>query len=57
MTFLMIDFVNLKIKSVQYFECTHKVKGCVFICIHRCEHSCVYEDICLYYIFKKVERI
>jgi hypothetical protein len=57
MTFLMTDLVNLKIKSVQYFERTHKVKGCVFICIYRCERSCVYEDICLYYIFKKVERI
>jgi hypothetical protein len=27
--FLVINFVNLKIKSVQSFGCSHKIKACV----------------------------
>jgi hypothetical protein len=30
-TLLVIDFVNLKIKSTQYFGVAHKVRGCVYL--------------------------
>jgi hypothetical protein len=39
-TFLLTDFMNLNIKSAQYFGCAHKI-GCVYIylydtCINIC---------------------
>jgi hypothetical protein len=44
-TFLMINFVNLKIKPTQSFERVHKDMMC--ICIHRGECSYIYEYLCL----------
>jgi hypothetical protein len=46
--FLVIDFVNLNIKSVQSFikvECA---------CVHKGECSYVYKDLCLYCVSKKI---
>jgi hypothetical protein len=45
----MIDFVNLKIKSVQSFRCAHKNR----IYVHRYECSYMYEYLYLYCISKK----
>jgi hypothetical protein len=47
-TLFMTDFINLKIKSTQSFECTHKSKVCVHV-VHRGECSYVYE----YCVYKK----
>jgi hypothetical protein len=30
--FLMTDFMNLKIKPVQSFECVHRSRVCVCVC-------------------------
>jgi ferredoxin-like protein FixX len=43
--FLMIDFVNLKIKSAQCFECAHKS----VICVHKGKYSYVYEYLFVLY--------
>jgi hypothetical protein len=32
-TFLVTDFINLKIKSAQFFRCAHKNRMCVHIFI------------------------
>jgi hypothetical protein len=45
-TFLMIDFVNLKIKSVQSFRDTHKDKVCVCVFIRVDAHMCMSIYIC-----------
>jgi hypothetical protein len=50
--FLVIDFVNFKIKSVQSFRCAHRDRICV--CIYKGECLYVYEYLCLYCVFKKV---
>jgi hypothetical protein len=34
------DFVNLKIKSAQSFECDHKSR--MYICVYRDEYSYIY---------------
>jgi hypothetical protein len=52
MAFLMTDFVNLKIKSVQYFERTHKVKGCVYIFIDVSVHVCMMIYVCTIFLKK-----
>jgi hypothetical protein len=43
--FLIIDFVNLKIKSAQCFGCAHKG----VICIHKGKYSYVYEYLFILY--------
>jgi hypothetical protein len=48
---LVIDFVNLKIKSAQSFEGAHKDR--IYVCVHTSEYSYVYDDLCLYCISKK----
>jgi hypothetical protein len=49
-TLLVADFVNLKIKSTQYFECAHRDKLCVSIFI-RAAHT--YINICVSTVLKK----
>jgi hypothetical protein len=51
--FLVIDFVNLKIKSVQFFRSAHRYRLYICTCVHRSECSYVYKYLRLYYIFKK----
>jgi hypothetical protein len=53
-TFLVTDFVNLKIKSTQSFWGAHRV-GCVYV--HRGECSYVYEYLRLYGVSKKGRKI
>jgi hypothetical protein len=50
-TFLMIDFVNLKIKSAQSFKCDHRDKLYAHIVIRISVH--IYISICIYIIFLK----
>jgi hypothetical protein len=38
-TILVSDFVNLKIKSAQYFRCAHKNRMCVHIFIEVSAHT------------------
>jgi hypothetical protein len=45
--FLMTDFVNLKIKPAQYFECAHRVMMCMFIWVNA--HT--YINIYIYTVF------
>jgi hypothetical protein len=53
--FLMIDFVNLKIKSVQSFRDAHR--GRMSVCVHKGGRLYVKEYLCLYCIFKKKKLI
>jgi hypothetical protein len=48
----MTDFVNLKIKSVQSFECAYRNIMCVRVFIGG-ECSYVYEYLRLYFVSKK----
>jgi hypothetical protein len=50
-TLLMIDFVNLMIKSAQSFGCTYRGRVCVYIYMGDCSY--VYEYMRLYCISKK----
>jgi hypothetical protein len=43
-SFLVTDFMNLKIKLAQSFKSTHRDKICMFI--YRSEYSSVYEYLC-----------
>jgi hypothetical protein len=47
----MIDFVNLKIKSAQYFEGIHRSRMYVYIFIAVSGH--MYISICIYTVFLK----
>jgi hypothetical protein len=50
-TLLVTDFMNIKIKSTQYFRCTYRDRLCV--CVYEDECSYVYEYMCLYCVSKK----
>jgi hypothetical protein len=50
-TFLMTDFVNLKIKPVQSFRGAHRDKVCVRIFIEISTHT--YINIYIYIVFLK----
>jgi hypothetical protein len=50
-TFLMTDFVNLKIKTVQSFRGAHRDKVCVRIFIEISTHT--YINIYIYIVFLK----
>jgi hypothetical protein len=52
-TLLVIHFMNLKIKSAQFFKGDIGVVYGVCACIHRGKFSCVYEYIHMYCIYKK----
>jgi hypothetical protein len=51
-TFLVTEFVNLKIKPVQSYEGAHRDRVCV--CVYRAECSYVYEYLRLYCVSKKM---
>jgi hypothetical protein len=53
-TFLLTDFVNLKIKLTQFFECAHRgrIYVCVFIRVNA--HTCI--SIYIYTVFLKKEN-
>jgi hypothetical protein len=46
---LVINFINLKIKSTQFFRCDHRNRVCVLIFIEISNH----EYLCLYCVSKK----
>jgi hypothetical protein len=48
-TFLMTDFVNLKIKPTQSFGCAHKDRVCVYMFIEVSVYTCM--KICVCTIF------
>jgi hypothetical protein len=48
---LVTDFVNLKIKSTQFFECAHMSRICV--CVHMTECSYEHEYLCFCTVFVK----
>jgi hypothetical protein len=50
-TFLIIDFVNLKINPTQSFRCAHMGKTCIHIFIKISIH--IYINIYIYIVFKK----
>jgi hypothetical protein len=55
-TFSVTDFVNLKIKPTQYFECSHRGKMCVRVFIRVGART--YINICVYTVFlKKMDRL
>jgi hypothetical protein len=49
--FLMINFVNFKLKSAQSFKNTYRDRMCV--CVYRSEYLYIYEYMYLYYVSKK----
>jgi hypothetical protein len=48
---LVTDFVNLKIKPVQYFGCAHRGRVYVRVFIGVSAHMCM--SICVYIVFLK----
>jgi hypothetical protein len=48
---LVTDFVNLKIKSAQFFRCTHRGRVCVRVFIGVSAH--MYMSICVCTVFLK----
>jgi hypothetical protein len=55
-TFLMIEFINLKIKSAQSFGCDYKDGVCLGVFIGgECSYIYIYIDIsiCVYIVFLK----
>jgi hypothetical protein len=50
--FLVIDFVNLKIKPTQSFKGAHRDRVRV-LCVHRDEYSYIYKYLCLYCVSQK----
>jgi hypothetical protein len=52
-TLLMIDFVNLKIKTARTFRCVHNDSVCTYI--YRDERSYVYKYLRLYCVSQKKE--
>jgi hypothetical protein len=52
-TFLMTDFVNLKIKPAQSFKCVHKVSVCVRVFIGVSVRTCMSICVCTVFLKKK----
>jgi hypothetical protein len=48
MRWSLTDFVNLKIKLAQFFECVYKDMMCVHIFIRMSDH--IYINICIYIV-------
>jgi hypothetical protein len=40
-TFLMTDFMNLKIKSAQFFRYAHRGRMCMRVSIEMSDHTCI----------------
>jgi hypothetical protein len=51
----MIDFVNLKIKSTQFFGGAYRDRVCT--CVHMVEYLYVYEYLRSYFVSKKTEPL
>jgi hypothetical protein len=49
---LMTDFVNLKIKLIQYFGCAHRDRMCVRIFIGVIAYPCINIFICTVFLKK-----
>jgi hypothetical protein len=47
MSFLVIDSMNLKIKSTQSFVCAHRDSVCVYMLIGMITDSYIYEYVCM----------
>jgi hypothetical protein len=54
-TFLLTDFINLKIKSIQSFEYAHKDKVCVFKGVGT--HICKNIYVCTVFLKKNQARV
>jgi hypothetical protein len=52
-SFLVTDFMNLKIKPTQSFGCAHRGRVCM--CVHMSECSYVYEYLYFYCVSQKKE--
>jgi hypothetical protein len=55
-TLLVTDFVNLKIKPIQSFECAHRGRVCVSVFIRRV-HIYIYMSIYVYTMFLKKKKL
>jgi hypothetical protein len=51
-TLLVIDFMNLKIKSAQSFGCTRKVRVYVCVLIGVSTHTCISIYVCIVFLKK-----
>jgi hypothetical protein len=51
--FLVTDFVNLNIKSAQFFRCVHRNKMCIYVYIRVNINTCI--SIYIYTIFLKIQ--
>jgi hypothetical protein len=53
-TFLMTDFVNLKIKSIQFFKYTHK--GMIYVCVFigMSIYTCMITYVYIVFLKKKI---
>jgi hypothetical protein len=51
-TLLVIDFMNLKIKSAQSFGCTRKVRVCVRVFIGVSTRTCISIYVCTVFLKK-----
>jgi hypothetical protein len=49
-TLLVTDFVNLKIKSSQSFECAHRGRVCVRVFIGVNAHTCMGIYVCTVFL-------
>jgi hypothetical protein len=52
--FLMIDFVNFKIKLVQSFRDAHRGMMCIYMFIEVSTHMCI--SICVCIVFLKKDK-
>jgi hypothetical protein len=52
-TFLVTDFVNLKIKPAQSFGCAHRGKVCVCVFIWVSARTCMSIYVCIMFLKKK----
>jgi hypothetical protein len=52
---LMTDFVNLKIKLIQYFGCAHSDRVCVCMFIGVSAHPCINIFVCIVFL-KKIDE-
>jgi hypothetical protein len=55
-TFLVTDFVNLKIKPSQSFRDAHRDRMCMYVFIEISIHIYIYKYLCLYCVFKKRKK-
>jgi hypothetical protein len=55
-TFLVTDFVNLKIKPSQSFRDAHRDRMCMHVFIEVIIHIYIYKYLCLYCVLKKKKR-